>query len=63
MNSKILKPNEFCAIVDRDGDVADLCSIHDDIIWSMIRIWDIREPDYAPHSPWVWDGSSWNEWK
>ena len=63
MNKLIFAPNEFCAILDKDSDVVDTLAIHDDIIWSMVRIWDIREPDDAPHSPWVWDGRKWSEWK
>ena len=56
-------PNEFCVILDKDGDVVDNVSINDDIIWSMVRILDKKNVDDAPHSPWVWDGMKWSEWK
>jgi len=63
MSHKIAQPNEFCAILDKDGDVVDIVSINDDMIWSMVRIHNKREPEYAPHTPWIWDGKSWREWK
>lgn len=56
-------PNEFCVILDKDGDVVDNVIINDDIIWSMVRILDKKNVDDAPHSPWIWDGKKWSEWK
>ena len=61
--SKIISPNEFCAILDKDGDVVDTLTINDDMIWSMVRCHDREDPDYSPHTPWIWDGKSWREWK
>ena len=63
MSHKITQPNEFCAILDKDGDVVDTVSINDDMIWSMVRNHDKDDPDDSPHTPWIWDGKSWREWK
>lgn len=62
-NKSILAPNEFCAIVDCDGDIVHAVSINDDIIWSVIRSYDKDDPEYAPHKPLVWDGEKWSEWR
>ena len=62
-NKSIYAPNEFCAIIDCDGDIVDIATINDDIIWSIVRSHDKREPEYAPHKPVVWDGKKWSEWQ
>jgi len=61
-NKKIARPNEFCVILDKDGDCTDVCPINDDIIWSVVRAWNIRESEDSPHSPWVWNGEKWYEY-
>lgn len=55
-------PKEFVVILDNEGIAVDLCPMHDDIIWSIVRVKDKEDPESAPHVPWAWSGSSWSPW-
>lgn len=57
-----LTPNSFVLIVDKDGDADDVCTMHDDIIQSVLREKDRLDPDYAPHVALVWNRSGWCRW-
>lgn len=60
--NEIFSPNPFVAIVDKDGDVDDCVTMHDDMIQSVLRAKDRDDPDYAPHSALLWDGTVWRCW-
>lgn len=57
-----MSPNEFIAIIDREGDLQETCAPDDDTIWSLCRGLDGKFPDYAPHRPVYWTGERWREW-
>lgn len=56
-------PNEFIAIVDKDGDVQDTSPVNDDVIWALVRRFDKALPGDAPHTPWHWNGTNWKRWR
>lgn len=57
-----MSPNEFIAIIDREGDLQETCAPGDDTIWSLCRGLDGKFPDCAPHRPVLWTGERWREW-
>jgi len=54
-------PNEFVAILDKDGDVVDFCLPNDDVIQSLRRLLDGENPEDVPHTAWVWN-DGWRKW-
>lgn len=52
--------NPFTIICDKDGDPVDLISgfICTDVPHAIVREWDRKHPEDAPHSSWDWDGEN-----
>ena len=61
VSDEIQFPNEFVAILDKDGDVVDFCSPNDDVIQSLRRLLDGENPSDVPHTAWVWN-RGWRRW-
>lgn len=50
--------NPFTLICDKDGDPVDVIAglVCTDVPHAIVREWDRKRPEDAPHSSWDWDG-------